>query len=103
MKQITIDGVKWGDWALNQKPVSFSEVHWNLWGDSGGGVTDGIQDTWSEGSHEKALTPDSTGSEGTRQTLHTHTTNPCAHSHTHKLFVMNPKLTPVLAGRRRRC
>ena len=62
-------------------------------GDSGDGVTDGVQDTWSEGSHEKPLTLDK-GSGGKTDKTYTHTHHQPSsvhkHTHTHKFFVVNP-------------
>lgn len=59
------------------------------------GVTDGIWDTWSEGSHEKPVTLGNTqGGEERDKTLAHITNPPCTHTHTHKVFVVNPKSTP---------
>lgn len=51
-------GKSQGDWARNIKPNECKSVKCVLvepLGDSGDGVTDGVQDTWSEGSHKDPL------------------------------------------------
>lgn len=47
---------------------------------SGGGVTDGHQDTWSEGSHEKPLTLEGSGGKTDKTYTQTHTQVLCGES-----------------------
>lgn len=54
--------------------------------DSGGGVTDGVRGTWSEGSHGKSLTLDNTGSGEKIDKSYTHTHITKLHTHS-RVFV----------------